>query len=548
VIGTTIGNYVVRDKIGEGGMGVVYVAEHPRIGRKVAIKVLLPEYSQNPDVVARFFTEARASSAIKNEHIIDIIDFGELADGSSYIIMEWLEGRPLTAVLGSEGKLSVERALHVARGIGRALAAAHGRGIVHRDLKPDNVFLVQRGDDPEFVKVLDFGIAKLLGPDTKDGGAGAAKLASKTRTGAIIGTPMYMSPEQCRGVAVDERSDIYSLGVIGYQMLTGKVPFEAEGLGELLLKHMTEPPQPLRELVPTLPENVERAVLRALAKEPDKRQARVEDFVAELGGQVTAPIVAQRETGPVRAPAPTAAVHATATATDTIGAAAGETIAGTQPPPGRSGMVWFAVPALGLATVAAVILLKDPRGAGGSGEPVSAGTARPAPAAKVESATPVPVPTAPPPPARALLEVRATPADARITIDGTVQQNPYAAELVRDGHAYVVEISAAGYVSHRETVTLDQPRTVAAVLAPESASARTPDKKGSKRHDVKLPAPPPGTQDPKPVAKSDAPAAPRPDAKPDAKTDAKPAKKAASTDDNTYKGTKAKLITDFPPE
>src|SRR5262245_57292356 len=204
MIGRTIGNYVVKTKIGEGGMGAVYAAEHPRIGRRVAIKVLHPELGKSPEIVARFFTEAKAANEIRNEHIIEILDFGELPDGISYFVMEWLDGQSLAEALNRQRKFPLPRALHVARGVGRALAAAHESCIVHRDLKPDNIFLVKRGEDPDFVKVLDFGIAKLMQGDPQQ--------AYKTQTGAIMGTPYYMSPEQCRGATreMDQRADIYS--------------------------------------------------------------------------------------------------------------------------------------------------------------------------------------------------------------------------------------------------------------------------------------------------------------------------------------------------
>src|SRR5678815_4694471 len=207
-------------------MGAVYLAEHPRIHRQVAIKVLLPEVSRKADVVQRFFTEARSSSEIHNEHIIDILDYGELPDGTSYLIMEWLDGKSLREVLKQVGKLPIPRGLHITKGVAQALAAAHARGIVHRDLKPDNIFLIPRGEDPDFVKVLDFGIAKLM--QHFEGGDNEIK----TQTGALIGTPSYMSPEQCRGQPVDQRTDVYALGVVMYQLFTGRLPFPAEGLGE----------------------------------------------------------------------------------------------------------------------------------------------------------------------------------------------------------------------------------------------------------------------------------------------------------------------------
>ncbi len=223
-VGRTIGNFVLSRKVGEGGMGAVYLGEHNRISRRAAIKVLLPELASEPEVVARFLNEARASADIKHPHVIEISDFGELDDGTSYLVMEWLQGRSLADRMGA-ARVPVTQALHIGRQIAEALEAAHQRGVVHRDLKPDNVFLVERDGDADFVKVLDFGIAKIL--------RGATEL--HTQTGAIMGTPGYMAPEQCRGEVVDPRADLYALGVILYEMLGGRLPFEAEGLGELPL-------------------------------------------------------------------------------------------------------------------------------------------------------------------------------------------------------------------------------------------------------------------------------------------------------------------------
>ncbi len=518
MIGSTIGNYVVRDKIGEGGMGVVYVAEHPRIGRKVAIKVLLPEYSQNPEVVARFFTEARASSAIKNEHIIDIIDFGELPDKSSYIIMEWLEGQSLTQLLEREGRVSQERALHIARGIGRALQSAHSHNIVHRDLKPDNIFLVTRGDDHEFAKVLDFGIAKLLGNE----GAGAPVVASKTRTGAIIGTPIYMSPEQCRGVAVDERSDIYSLGIIVYQMLCGQVPFAAEGLGELLLKHMTEAPRPPRELQPLLAESVERAVLMALEKDPAKRHRNVADFIAALGGAFTSPMQARRATEPVLPTAsPITAAHVSAT--DTIGAAVGETMAASEPRRrSGGGSMYLALAAILLigGGGAAFMLRENGKTTTPDHAKVLA-TATPRVEAPPGTHPPVPRPSKP---RMVRLEVRTATPGAKIEIDGQGKENFYSEELLGDGRDVRVVIRAPGYERYDEIVKLDRPITISESLLPS----------GHHKTDTgtRLPAAP------KPYAK--------PEAKPDGKSDVPKPGHDADKGPIIYKGTKSKLDTSDP--
>ncbi|HEX2569526.1 MAG TPA: serine/threonine-protein kinase [Polyangia bacterium] len=279
MIGRTVGNYIIREKIGEGGMGAVYRSEHPRIGRSVAIKVLRPEYNQDPQIVARFFNEAKAAHDIGNEHIVEILDFGELDDGTSYIVMEWLSGQSLAALLRAEPHPPLARTLHIITGIGHALAAAHAHGVVHRDLKPDNIFLVQRGQDRDFVKVLDFGLAKLLQQSD-------SQHHLKTRTNALFGTPAYMSPEQCRADHrnVDQRSDIYALGVILYEMATGRRPFIANDFTGLLLAHVTEAPPAPRSLDSSLPEAVEATILRALEKQPERRFQNVGEFLHALTG------------------------------------------------------------------------------------------------------------------------------------------------------------------------------------------------------------------------------------------------------------------------
>jgi hypothetical protein len=278
MIGQTVGNYVVRKKIGEGGMGAVYVAEHQRLGRRVAVKVLLPQMNASAEMVARFFNEAKAATEIRNQHIVDVLDFGELPGGASYIVMEWLEGQSLAQLLAEQGKLPPGRVAHIAEGIAKALEAAHAHGIVHRDLKPDNIFLIDRDGDADFVKVLDFGIAKLTG-DAAD---------VRTQTGAILGTPYYMSPEQCDGGRIDRRTDVYAVGVILYQMLTGRLPFTGSKLTELLVAHATQAPPPLRSIDPTIAPSIEGAVLQALEKDPERRFNSVAALARAVAGEAAA--------------------------------------------------------------------------------------------------------------------------------------------------------------------------------------------------------------------------------------------------------------------
>jgi tRNA A-37 threonylcarbamoyl transferase component Bud32 len=274
-VGHTIGNYNITAKLGEGGMGVVYLAEHPVIGRKVALKAIHPELSRNPEVVSRFITEAKSVNQIGNEHIVEIYDFGNTSDGEFYFIMEFLQGESLADKLKRERFFPPARALQVAAQVADALAASHSHGIIHRDLKPENIFLISRGSQADFVKVLDFGLAKLT--------QGEEKVTHKTRTGSVMGTPYYMSPEQCEGKAsIDHRADLYSLGVILFEMLTGRVPFGGDGYGEIIVKHITVPPPAARSINPQLTNAHEAILQRSLAKAREDRFASMADFRAAM--------------------------------------------------------------------------------------------------------------------------------------------------------------------------------------------------------------------------------------------------------------------------
>jgi eukaryotic-like serine/threonine-protein kinase len=391
MIGRTVGNYVIRAQVGEGGMGIVYVAEHPQISRRVAVKVLHPGNDRAPELVHRFFTEARAASEIRNEHIVDVLDFGQLPDGSPYLVMEWLEGQSLAALLRDAPVLAPVRAARIVRGVTQALRAAHGKGVVHRDLKPDNVFLVPRDSDPDFVKVLDFGIAKLV--------AAGASSTFQTQTGAIMGTPAYMSPEQCRGAKeIDHRSDIYSVGVMAYQMVTGRLPFAADSLGELLFKHLGETPLSPEAIVPSLPAGLGAILERALAKEPDKRPT-----LAELAAAMDAV-----ETGADPARGDAKAVEGTAAtqaqfpvSSTTLGGSARELgierrVPTVAPPPRKSGGIVIAAVVGGLA-VGAIAYVVSRTTARAPAAPLVAPVAAPAVAPVPAPPVAAPAPAVTPP-------------------------------------------------------------------------------------------------------------------------------------------------------
>ena len=264
-IGQTVGNYVVSAKLGEGGMGMVYLAEHPVIGRKAALKAIHPQYARNPEVVSRFVTEAKSVNQIGHEHIVDVTDFGTTSAGDFYFAMEYLQGTALVDLIRSGPRFAVDRALRIAAQIADALQASHDHGVIHRDLKPDNIFLVPHGDDPDFVKVLDFGLAKLVHP------SGGTPTHS-TQVGLVLGTPYYMAPEQCEATAeIDHRADVYALGVILFEMVTGKLPFGGEGYGEIMLKQINMAPPAARSIVPELPLALDAILSRALAKDPAQR-------------------------------------------------------------------------------------------------------------------------------------------------------------------------------------------------------------------------------------------------------------------------------------
>jgi serine/threonine-protein kinase len=271
--------YKIVRKLGEGGMGEVYEARHVFIEKRVAIKLLRHEIVSNHEAVTRFHQEARSASSIGHENIIAIEDFGRLPDGRAYLAMEFLEGEPLDALIEDDKPpMPMPRALEIMTQVCRGLAAAHAKGIIHRDMKPENVWITPNPRMPghDLVKILDFGIAKVSGND------GAAE--HLTRTGAIFGTPFYMSPEQALGRGLDHRSDIYSVGVILYQLFTGKVPFKAETFMGILTQHITTMPTPPRQLAPDrqIPPEVEAIILKAMAKEPATRQQSMVDLLGDL--------------------------------------------------------------------------------------------------------------------------------------------------------------------------------------------------------------------------------------------------------------------------
>ncbi len=296
-LGQTVGNYRLDKILGRGGMGTVYSGEHVYIKKPVAVKVLHPQFARYPDAVNRFLREARAASSINHPNIVDVTDFGVLADGLVYFVMEFLEGKSLEDLIEKEGAVELHRALNIVNQITYALEAAHALGVIHRDLKPDNIMLLERPGrrdivrmvtgnagghwitererSYDFVKVLDFGIAKILAPD---------ELGTDTLQGAVFGTPEYMSPEAARGDDVDIRTDVYSLGIILFDMICGRPPYEAEAGSEVLAKQINAPVPSPRAFAPQreITEGAERVVMRAMAKDPDRRYQTMAEMRTDL--------------------------------------------------------------------------------------------------------------------------------------------------------------------------------------------------------------------------------------------------------------------------
>jgi serine/threonine protein kinase len=273
-----IDQYVLVEKIGEGGMGAVYLAEQPTVGRRAVVKLLHPQLSRDPNVAARFNLEARAAAALNHPHIVTVYNYGadsSRPDGGLFLAMEYLEGRDLERAVIDAGRLAAARAVHIARQVCAALAEAHARGVVHRDLKPSNVMLVTRGRDDDFVKVLDFGIAKVKG-------------VALTNSNMVFGTPEYMSPEQLRGQELDGRSDLYAVGVVLFEMLAGRLPFVCETPEQLMTSHLESLPPPLSQAAPgvEVPAELEALVARCLAKDRAARPASAEELAELLAATI----------------------------------------------------------------------------------------------------------------------------------------------------------------------------------------------------------------------------------------------------------------------
>ena len=494
--GTVLGSYRLIEVLGEGGMGVVYLAEHMRLGRRVALKTLRSDFAENPQAVRRFFGEARAVNKIRHQNIVEITDFVEEAGGDNYYIMELLRGKPLSHVIDNEGVQPLARSIGIMAQVARALQAVHDAGIIHRDLKPDNVFLIERSGQPDFVKLLDFGVAKLV--DTADNIG-----VHSTAAGAILGTPEYMSPEQASGKVVDHRTDIYSFGILLYELVTGVLPLRGANFGEMVVKHLTitaVPPSRVQHLPHVVPPELEDVILACMEKEENGRPDRIDivadqlEAIAEANGwelptYTAVPRVSAKHgtsgpnTGPVsiaplrRTPAKGLPAMAHAPTIEIDGKAkSGEVSAVTALPPAPPAKRWplFAAVAAVVVTAAAFVavnLRSDDE-----------------PAPKPAVVTPPPAPSEPPKPAPAAetieIEIVSTPSGAEVvrTRDGAVLgTTPLTLPFARGDTSEDFELRLAGYVSQAQSVKLDRGSRISTVLVAEAKPAEPVEKHSRSR-------------------------------------------------------------------
>jgi serine/threonine protein kinase len=434
LIGQTFDNkFRIIRLIGRGGMGEVFEAEHTQLGKRVAVKLMLEKYNGDREAIARFTREALAAGRIGDPHIIDVMDIGTAPDGRAYVVMELLIGQPLSRLIEDHGPLPLNRAIKIMRQVLRAVGAAHTKGIVHRDLKPDNIFLTTQGEQQDFVKLLDFGISKIMDPEA----IAATKL---TTTGVVMGTPLYMAPEQAMGNEIDHHADIYACGVIFYEMVAGKPPFEGHTYAVLVAKLLTTDAPLLSEVREGLPPRLVAAIHRALEKEPKARHSHCDAFLLALP--------ATQSGSPVEL-------------AGTV-ASGPQSLAVPIPVPGpassKKNLVIGVAAALAGVAVATLILVKLQS------------------SPSTTQATPEPTQTVETTPSPTRIELAVSPADAIVTLDNDTKHT------YRDGQAIVVtpgkhelKVELAGHLTQTRTVTIDEGKTdkQSFALIPDKAVADT---------------------------------------------------------------------------
>jgi serine/threonine-protein kinase len=464
--GTTVGEYTIESKLGEGGFGAVYRAVHPLIGKNAAVKVLSREFSANPQMVSRFIAEARAVNQIRHRNIIDIFSFGQLPDGRQYYIMELLEGMSFDALLKAKTRLELADALPIFRGIARALDAAHAKGILHRDLKPENVFLIRTDDGGFEPKLLDFGLVKLIDA-AKAGGKDTPGGSHNTKTGTPMGTPYYMSPEQCRGLDVDARTDVYSFGAMAFEVLTGDVPYTGHSTVDILMQHMTAPVPSAHERCAAVPAALDGPLTQIMAKDPGARPAHVGEAVDLLAHASGIPMESQRRlqfdatmSDAERAVAPTVMLEPS-TPPQNASSSPAQTFLGAEtsiapPKKSRAPILAGLVAALvgGAIVVGVAISHRTPA------RPIVQAAAGPS-AGEIAH-----------PRARMVeLRIDGIPAETTVTADGEVLGNGGGPFHVKRGKLLHLELTAKGYKAKDLTVTPEESMLLSVELEPMPASS-----------------------------------------------------------------------------
>jgi eukaryotic-like serine/threonine-protein kinase len=445
--------YVLADKyrvlrqIGKGGMGVVYEAEHVELGKRVAIKLMLEKYADDAEAIRRFQREAYAASRIGNPHIIDVSDIGRAPDGRAFVVMELLHGLPLSQLLQQTGPMQWPRAVEIMRQVLRAVGAAHAKGIIHRDLKPDNIFLIQTDDRRDFIKLLDFGISKVTDPEEQ------IAFTKLTSTGVVMGTPLYMSPEQAMGNPTDRMTDIYACGVILYEMLAGRPPFEGATYAVLVSKLLTSPPPALETVRGGLPRALVKAVHRALEKEPPARFSTAELFAASLPGDRSPSQIELAGT------LDSGFAHATAAPTTRR---SGRNVA--------IAAVAFTLAAAGTAAV--LVMTKDQ-------QPSPAAAAAPAPTTPPRpEAAPAPAPE--PVAITGTLEVKSMPSGAAVLVDNRpAGTTPVVITLGVGRHSVKLELGGHSAIETEEEVRAGERTSVVVPMQKGSSKIKRPDTKAT---------------------------------------------------------------------
>jgi hypothetical protein len=494
-----VGEYRVLKKIGEGGMGSVYSAIQPVIGKRVAIKVLAQHIASNPELVRRFVDEARAVNKIGHPNIVDIFSFGWLPDRRHYFAMEYLDGQSLADRI-KRGPFQVEEARRLLRQICQALEAAHRQGVVHRDLKPDNIWIVQPQHGDSYAKLLDFGIAKLVG-DADEG--------QRTQTGIVMGTPAYMSPEQCRGVNVGIGTDIYALGMILYEMFAGRLPFQGS-FAELITHHLITVPEPPSRHRPTVPRALDQLIMRCVDKDPAQPPPTAQELGKALEAALsstgdnlaTAAVVPVVQEPAAPGPASAAAPAQTDPPMDTFSPPPGRTASDLTIQPARSRRPLLLAGGAAVATViAAAILLGGRHGGGDKGSLVVVVDAQ-APPATTGPVKPLP--------GRAHVVVKGVEI-ARVLVDGKLVAAGVREARVLDlapGESHALRVEAVDRTPHERQFTVasgTEAELEVSLAPPEPQAPAQPPKRsgaGKVQPAAKTPQSAPPTTPPPATSKS----------------------------------------------